>query len=69
MVVKIKLDLDLCQGHSVCADECPEVFKVEDRGGEYPQVVLLTDSPDESLRAKVMAAAKYCPNKVIKVEG
>lgn len=67
--MKIKLDLDLCQGHSVCQDECPEVFRVVDGGGEYPKVELLTDSPDESLRAKVMAAARYCPNKVIQVEG
>jgi sterol 14-demethylase len=67
--MKIKLDLDLCQGHSVCVDECPEVFKVEDVGADYPKVVLLTDSPDESLRDRVRAAAKYCPNKVITIEG
>lgn len=67
--MKIKLDLDLCQGHSVCQDECPEVFEVVDIGADYPKVRLLTDSPDESLRTKVMAAAKYCPNKVITIEG
>lgn len=66
--MKIKLDLDLCQGHSVCKEECPEVFDVVDRGGEYPQVVLLMDAPPESLRTKVEMAAKYCPNKVIQIE-
>lgn len=66
--MKIKLDLDLCQGHSVCMEECPEVFSVVDRGGDYPQVVLLVDEPDESLRKKVELAAKYCPNKVIRIE-
>ena len=66
--MKIKVDLDLCQGHSVCLEECPEVFNVVDRGGEYPQVVVLIESPDEALRAKVKAAEKYCPNKVIKIE-
>ena len=66
--MKIKVDVDLCQGHSVCVEECPEVFNVVDRGGEYPQVVLLIESPDESLRDKVKAAAKYCPNKVITIE-
>lgn len=66
--MKIRLDIDLCQGHSVCKDECPEVFDVVDRGGEYPQVVLLMESPPESLRAKVKAAEKYCPNKVIRIE-
>lgn len=66
--MKIKVDVDLCQGHSVCLEECPEVFKVVDRGGEYPQVVVLIEQPDDSLRAKVKAAEKYCPNKVIKIE-
>ena len=66
--MKIKVDLDLCQGHSVCLEECPEVFNVVDKGGEYPQVVVLIEHPDESLRERVMLAAKYCPNKVIKVE-
>lgn len=66
--MKIKVDVDLCQGHSVCLEECPEVFQVVDRGGEYPQVVVLIEYPDESLRSKVKAAEKYCPNKVIKIE-
>ena len=66
--MKIKIDLDLCQGHSVCMEECPEVFSVVDKGGEYPQVVVLIEAPDESLRQKVQLAAKYCPNKVIKIE-
>ena len=66
--MKIRLDIDLCQGHSVCADECPEVFSVVDCGGQYQKVVLLCETPDESLRSKVVSAAKYCPNKVIHIE-
>jgi ferredoxin len=66
--MKIKVDLDLCQGHSVCVEECPEVFSVIDRGGEYPQVLVLMDNPPESLRDKIKLAAKYCPNKVIRIE-
>lgn len=67
--MKIRVDIDLCQGHSVCMEECPEVFNVIERGGDYPQVVVLIDDPPESLRDRVMLAAKYCPNKVITVEG
>lgn len=66
--MKIKLDLDLCQGHSVCMEECPEVFEVRDREDGYPQVHLVVESPDEELRAKVEAAAQYCPNRVISIE-
>ena len=67
--MKVIVDLDLCQGHSVCAGECPEVFAVEERPGGYGKVKLLTDEPPEALREKVEAAAKYCPNRVIRVVG
>lgn len=66
--MRIKVDLDLCQGHSVCMEECPEVFAVQDTPDGYPQVVVLQESPDESLREKVMNAARGCPNRVIRVE-
>jgi sterol 14-demethylase len=66
--MRIKLDLDLCQGHSVCMEECPEVFAVQDNPGGYSQVMLLMEEPPESLRGAVMNAAKGCPNRVIRVE-
>ena len=65
--MKIKVDLDLCQGHSVCLGECPEVFDVVDSDEGYPQVVVLVEQPDEALRSKVEKAAQYCPNHVITV--
>ena len=67
MPMKIHVDLDLCQGHSVCLGECPEVFNVEDTEDGYPQVVLLQENPPDELRDKVMKAATYCPNHVITV--
>ena len=67
MAMKIVVDLELCQGHSVCLGECPEVFNVVDTEDGYPQVVVLQENPSEELREKVMAAAQYCPNHVITV--
>lgn len=67
MVMKVIVDRDLCQGHSVCLGECPEVFELEEGAG-YPQVKLLLKNPPEELREQVMMAAHYCPNGVIKVE-
>ena len=67
MVMKVIVDLELCQGHSVCLGECPEVFNVVETDDGYPQVVVLEESPAEELRSKVMAAARYCPNHVITV--
>ena len=66
--MKIKLDLDLCQGHSVCMAECPEVFDVVEQEDGYPVVTLLVEEPGEELREKLFTAAKYCPNNVITVE-
>lgn len=63
--MKIEVDWDLCQGHGVCEGEAPEVFSVGDDG----TLTVLQVTPDEGLRAKVEAAARYCPTSAIKVAG
>ncbi len=60
--LRVLVDRDLCQGHSVCMGEAPEVFRV----GEG-KVELLMEEPAPELAAKVRAAEKYCPNGVIRV--
>ncbi|WP_101757934.1 ferredoxin [Oceanicoccus sp. KOV_DT_Chl] len=67
MALKIIIDRDLCQGHSVCMGEVPEVFDVVEEDEGYPMVKVLMENPPEELREKVMKAAKYCPNHVITV--
>ena len=67
MAMKVIVDLALCQGHSVCLGECPEVFDVIEQDEGYPQVKVLLENPPEELREKVMKAARYCPNNVISV--
>ena len=68
MAIKITVDKELCQGHSVCLGECPEVFDVIDEDEGYPMVKILDESPPDALREKVLKAARYCPNGVITVE-
>jgi ferredoxin len=63
--VRIRVDLDLCQGHGVCRNEAPEVFGVDP---ERQQVVVLQERPDESLREKVRAAVRYCPTLALSIE-
>jgi sterol 14-demethylase len=67
MAMKIKIDLALCQGHSVCLGEAPEVFDVVEQTDGYPHVKVLLENPPEELREKVMKAARFCPNNVITV--
>lgn len=65
--MKVIVDLALCQGHSVCLGEAPEVFAVVEQDEGYPLVKVLQENPPQALREKVMKAARYCPNHVITV--
>ncbi len=66
--MKVAVDFELCQGHGVCADECPEVFDVEERPGGYPRVVILEARPEEALRARVINAVRNCPTRALRLE-
>lgn len=61
--MRIIIDRDLCQGHGVCESEAPAVFSVSKKG----ELTVLDERPDESQRAGVEQAAKYCPTHAIKV--
>ena len=65
--VRVKIDVALCQGHGLCQEEAPEVFRVVEVAGDYDVVELLTERPAAELREKVEAAVRYCPNRVISV--
>jgi ferredoxin len=64
---KVVIDRGLCQGHSVCLAEAPEIFRVVDSDMAYPLVELITERPAEELLAKAQNAAEYCPNGVITI--
>jgi ferredoxin len=63
--VRVLVDRDLCQGHAACEEEAPEVFRVR-KGADTVEVLL--PEPPEALRAKVQAAAKYCPTRALRIE-
>jgi ferredoxin len=60
----VRIDVDLCQGHGVCMNEAPEVFRLEKDG----HVTILIEEPPETLRAKVANALRYCPTGAISLE-
>ena len=66
--MRVKVDLEPCQGHARCQLEAPEVFRVVDRPGDYARVELVLERPSESLRAQVEAAVRYCPNRVLSID-
>jgi ferredoxin len=62
--MKVIVDMDKCQDHGQCAFSAPEVFEINDDG----KLVVLNDSPDESLRDSVEEAADVCPVQAITIE-
>ena len=62
--MRVRVDLDLCQGHGVCANEAPEVFRVSP--GETVEVLL--EEPPESMRSQLADALRYCPTGAISIE-
>jgi ferredoxin len=62
--VKIRVDLDLCQGHGVCVEEAPELFALD---AATSKVVVLDPDPGEALRTKLAAAVKYCPTRALRL--
>ncbi len=62
---RVRVDLDLCQGHAVCAEEAPEVFAVDHREHE---VILRTDAPAPRLRTSVERAVRLCPTRALSIE-
>lgn len=62
---RVVADLDLCQGHQMCQGEAPEVFGFD---ADADVVTVLQEHPDESLRAGVESAVKYCPAMALAIE-
>jgi sterol 14-demethylase len=62
--LRVRVDLDLCQGHGVCASEAPEVFALD---AKEVKVRLLDERPAPALRARVEAAERHCPTRAISI--
>ena len=65
--MRVEIDHDLCQGHGICAEEAPDVFRVVERPGTYDHVELIVESPEEGARGRIEAAVRYCPNRVLRI--
>ncbi len=62
--MRIRVDEDLCQGHGVCANEAPHVFRVE---GDGCVQVLVPEPPPEQ-HDRVRAAVRHCPTFALSIE-
>lgn len=64
LTFKVIVDHQLCQGHSMCMGEAPEIFKVDDKN----ILTLLIEEPQLEFLEKAKRAAQFCPNQAIKIE-
>ncbi len=63
--MRIVVDWDLCASHGQCEFAAPDVFQINDDG----DLDVLTESPEESLRADVEQAVRRCPTRALTLEG
>jgi sterol 14-demethylase len=63
--LRVVVDEDLCQGHGVCASECPGIFAVDQ---QRMKVRLLKEEVPDELRDEVETAVRYCPTNALSVE-
>ena len=62
---RLRVDLDLCQGHGVCAGEAPMLFAVDRQASK---VTLLETTPDPELREQAELAVRHCPTRALSIE-
>jgi len=63
--MRVVADTGLCQGHQLCQGEAPTVFGFDEAADV---VVVLDEHPDDSLRAEVQTAVRYCPAFALSIE-
>jgi ferredoxin len=59
----VKVDAAKCCGYNLCAEACPEVYKVDDQGFAYTE----SDRVPPGLEAGAREGADLCPEAAIYV--
>lgn len=60
--MKVQINYDRCEGHSICVRLAPSVFAI---GDDDEQVRVIDENPGEAVRDDVILAAKRCPIQAI----
>lgn len=63
-LLRITADRSRCCGYGLCAQICPEIYKLDEDG----LVVLATDTVPEGLEAEAREGAAACPAEALVIE-
>ena len=63
--MKVRVDQDRCQGHTLCAMIAPEMFQLSDIDGSSSAVTEVVPADQEDL---VREAVQSCPEQAILIE-
>ncbi|WP_433249720.1 ferredoxin [Actinomadura nitritigenes] len=62
--MKVKVDTERCQGHTLCAMRAPDVFELDDVDGHSSPV---SEDVPPGQEAAVQEAVRSCPERAISV--
>jgi ferredoxin len=62
--MRVSIDDDRCQGHTLCNMAAPEVFGLRDEDGH---AYVLVDEVDGELLAAAQRGASTCPEQAIRI--
>jgi ferredoxin len=60
----VMVDLPKCCGYKLCAEVCPEVYKLDEQGFAYVE----SDKIPFGLEAKAKEGADICPERAIYIQ-
>jgi ferredoxin len=61
--MKVNLDRDRCEGHGLCEEASPQLFRLDDEG----ELEVLQDTVDGEMVQAARAAARVCPVAALSV--
>jgi ferredoxin len=62
--MRVVVDWNLCESNGLCVLAAPEVFELQDDD----TLLILQETPDESLNGKVADAIRTCPKQAISLQ-
>jgi ferredoxin len=63
--MRVRVDLDVCQGHGVCHMSAPRVFDLSEEDGHS---IVMVDPVPAALSADAKLGADSCPERAITIE-